>query len=127
MGRCSFDATSGTVRTTTSPSANWNHMKFMVFDAPAFSGGFEERYNAMKMLKFPAHVVLVEQIKCEGKEHLQCCWEDVERKKGEGLILKNWRSKYTPNGRSKFMCCKLKVCLGVVYWLNKSCVVIDIF
>ena len=35
--------------------------------------------------------------------------EEVEQMKGEGLVLKNWSSKYTPNGRSKFMCCKLKV------------------
>jgi len=108
MERGLFDSTSAIVRTTSS-LANWDLIKFMVFDAPTFIGGFEERYEAMKMLKFPVHIVLVEQIKCEGKQHLQHCWDKVVKMKGEGLVLKNWKSKYTPNGRSKFMCCKLKV------------------
>jgi len=107
MGRCLFDTISRTVSTST--STNWDLMKFMVFDAPLFSGNFEQRYDAMKKLTFPAHIVLVKQVKCEGKEHLKDFWEEVEQMKGEGLVLKNWSSKYTPNGRSKFMCCKLKV------------------
>ena len=107
--RCLFDTTSGIVRTTTSPPTNWDRMRFMVFDAPLFSGSFEQRYDALKKLRFPTHIVLVEQVKCEGKQHLQRFWEEVETMKGEGIVLKNWKSRYTPNGRSKFVCCKLKV------------------
>ncbi|KAJ1029514.1 hypothetical protein NDA13_002761 [Ustilago tritici] len=60
-------------------SNEWNRIKFMIFDAPSMGS---------KPIK------LVKHIKCEGRDHLAELMKLVELKGGEGLMLRQPRSKY---------------------------------
>jgi DNA ligase 1 len=80
----------------------WNEIRFLVFDAPTASGGFEERLAflkdalARKELKFArAH----EHARCRDLEHLRGELARVESLGGEGLMLRQPGSKYVA-GRS---------------------------
>ena len=80
----------------------WNEVRYLVFDAPAASGGFEERLAFLKdaltgkTLKFArphAHA------RCKDLEHLSAELARIESLGGEGLMLRQPGSKYV-SGRS---------------------------
>ncbi|TNY21110.1 DNA ligase/mRNA capping enzyme [Rhodotorula diobovata] len=118
IGRDRFDETSGIVRSRLSP--RWADLRYMVFDIPSQgSKPFEARLAALDKL-FPganpetvtAHsaaelnpkeeggvVRVVEHEKCDGWEHLLNRLEEVKAKGGEGLMLREPKSKYV-NKRS---------------------------
>jgi DNA ligase-1 len=80
----------------------WKEVKFLVFDAPAATGGFEERLAflkdalARKRLNFAqSH----DHIRCQGVEHLKAELARIEALGGEGLMLRRPGSKYVA-GRS---------------------------
>ncbi len=80
----------------------WNEVRFLVFDAPAAAGGFEERLAllkdalARKELKFAR---LHEQARCQDLAHLRAELARIESLGGEGLMLRQPGSKYLA-GRS---------------------------
>jgi DNA ligase 1 len=80
----------------------WNEVKFLVFDAPAVSGTFEERLAflkdalAKKSLKFARPH---EHALCRGVDNLRAELARVEALGGEGLMLRQPGSKYVA-GRS---------------------------
>ncbi|KAJ1027261.1 hypothetical protein NDA18_003270 [Ustilago nuda] len=87
-------------------SNEWNKIKFMIFDAPSMgSKPVEERWAEIEKrfgssdgididsLQGP-QIKLVKHIKCEGRDHLAELMKLVELKGGEGLMLRQPRSKY---------------------------------
>src|SRR5439155_24829264 len=80
----------------------WNEVKFLVFGAPAGSGGFEERLEfrkdalatgATKFARLHAHE------RCKNLDALRAELARVESVGGEGLMLRQPGSKYVA-GRS---------------------------
>ncbi len=80
----------------------WNEVKFLVFDAPAASGGFEERMSFLQdglargAAKFAR---LHAQERCKNLEALRAELARIEALGGEGLMLRQPGSKYVA-GRS---------------------------
>ncbi|GAA6002693.1 hypothetical protein JCM10207_007630 [Rhodosporidiobolus poonsookiae] len=130
LGRDRFDETSGIARRLNAGD-KWNEMRFMVFDIPSMADDpFETRLAALNKLfpTAPSHtatapsaasvapagpdvvdkqgegtVRVVEQEKCEGKEHLLRRLEEVKKLGGEGLMLREPASRYIPKRSSTLL------------------------
>ncbi len=98
-GRGQFARTLSIVRDQV-PSPEWQDLQFLVFDAPAVPGGVELRWAALQQWTFPSHVVLVAQERLANEQELHTRLDAMERKGGEGLVLRRPHSPYT-SGRSK--------------------------
>eukprot|EP01017_Pseudomicrothorax_dubius_P010904 TRINITY_DN13969_c0_g2_i2.p1 TRINITY_DN13969_c0_g2~~TRINITY_DN13969_c0_g2_i2.p1 ORF type:complete len:206 (-),score=34.96 TRINITY_DN13969_c0_g2_i2:370-987(-) len=75
----------------------WRRITYRVFDAPALDLPFEVRYRKLQevlgtigsqYLRLHPHVI------CQGKDHLREELEKVEQVGGEGLMLRDPKSKY---------------------------------
>jgi DNA ligase-1 len=80
----------------------WKEVRFLVFDAPAATGNFEERLaflkDALARKKLP-YARPHEHARCENVAHLRAELTRVESLGGEGLMLRQPGSKYVA-GRS---------------------------
>jgi DNA ligase-1 len=77
-------------------SQHWKDVRYVIFDAPDHEGTFEERMGFMKE-GFAAsleYASVLEHALCEGVEHLRAELERIEGLGGEGLMLREARSKY---------------------------------
>jgi DNA ligase 1 len=95
-GRGRFEEALSVVRAR-EPGSGWASMRYMVFDAPAHNGTFEERmaaFEAWSSRQPPSWVLPVAQIRCEGPEHLQTFLMQIERGGGEGAMLRAPGSPY---------------------------------
>jgi len=101
VGRKMFQRTTSIVR---SGAANheWRSVQYVVFDAPNAKGTFEDRqHHAQKVLTKAGapHARWHDHVLCEGFDHLRDELARVESLGGEGLMLRQPRSKYVA-GRS---------------------------
>ncbi|SNX83078.1 related to DNA ligase [Melanopsichium pennsylvanicum] len=87
-------------------SNEWHNIKFMIFDAPSIGSRpveerwaeIEERFGStdgldIDLLEGP-QIKLVKHIRCEGRDHMIELMKSVELKGGEGLMLRQPKSKY---------------------------------
>ncbi|ESO87803.1 hypothetical protein LOTGIDRAFT_234827 [Lottia gigantea] len=83
---------------------DWKKVKYHVFDAPNLEKKpFEERYSSLREFfdaESPQYAVLCEQTKCKGKEHIQEEMKKILKLHGEGLMIRQPKSKYE-RSRSK--------------------------
>jgi DNA ligase-1 len=83
-------------------SEHWKQLRYLVFDAPAAGGKFEERVQVLAET-LPAgrapHAALVEHTVCRGVDHLREHLAAIEQLGGEGLMLREPASLYEA-GRS---------------------------
>ena len=89
--------------------ANWAKIKFMVFDAPLVKGGFSTRVKVIEeqIAAMPNTVcVALKQIKCTDKDQLGVLMDSILGVKGEGVMLKDPKSKY--EGRRSYSLLKVK-------------------
>jgi DNA ligase-1 len=80
----------------------WQEVCFLVFDAPAVDTGFEERLEFLRSCLAhhqPPYARLHAHLVCRGVGHLQQQLAHVEAQGGEGLMLRQPRSRYVA-GRS---------------------------
>ncbi len=100
IGRKQFQRTVGTVRRQDQP-ASWADVRFVVFDAPAHPGPFEDRLALLQATVVGAaqYATLLDHAVCTGVEHLKQELARVEALGGEGLMLRRPGSKYEA-GRS---------------------------
>jgi DNA ligase-1 len=81
---------------------HWKQLRYLVFDAPAAGGKFEERLQVLAET-LPAgrspHAALVEHTICRGVDHLREHLAAIEQLGGEGLMLREPASLYEA-GRS---------------------------
>jgi DNA ligase-1 len=96
VGRKQFNRTVSIVR---SIGSDWRPVKFVVFDAPDQSGGFEERMAFLQNLKLPSHAEVTPQTRATSNEHVLKCLAAVEKEGAEGLMLRQPGSSYEA-GRS---------------------------
>ncbi len=99
-GRKLFQRTVGIVKRQ-DQSPLWKDLLYVVFDAPAHPGPFEERMDLLKSaLDGKTEYARVhEQFRCTGLDHLKSELSRVEALGGEGLMARQPRSKYEA-GRS---------------------------
>jgi DNA ligase-1 len=109
--RGKFDRTISIVKTQNMEnqlSERWNaEVKYHIFDIPSLKDlTFEERMEKLKEL-FPhnkyAHIEVVEQTLCKGKEHLDVQLKHLESSNGEGLMLRKPNSKYVGSRSSSLL------------------------
>jgi DNA ligase-1 len=101
IGRKQFNRTSGLARRSDKPD-EWRTMRYVVFDAPTQAVDFEDRLafvSDLMRLRHPPFAQALEQQRCQGLDHLQAELARVEALGGEGLMLRQPRSKYAA-GRS---------------------------
>ena len=101
VGRKQFQRTTSIVRSG-AQSDEWKQVTYVVFDAPEAKGGFEDRIaHIAKVMKRaePPHARALDHIVCEGMDHLREELVRVEALGGEGLMLRQPKSKYAV-GRS---------------------------
>jgi DNA ligase-1 len=102
LGRGKFQEAISTVRKMAPTDARWAQIRFMVFDAPEVSGGFEVRMVRLKAIVDAAcekagrncPLVFVEQEKCTGADHLRRHHARIASQGGEGVMLRRPKSAY---------------------------------
>jgi DNA ligase 1 len=102
LGRGQFDAVSGIVRKTLPIDAEWQQVKYMVFELPQDKAKFAERVVTLRAVvqeaAFP-QLQAVEQFNIANRATLQARLDDVVQSGGEGLMLHLANSLVT-TGRS---------------------------
>jgi DNA ligase 1 len=102
MGRKLFQKTVSLVRRQ---KDEWKDVYYLVFDAPAFNGTFEQRQDRLTKLftttlKDSDTVFPVTQTVCAGVDHLKEYLAGITSNGGEGVMLRQPGSKYEA-GRSR--------------------------
>lgn len=79
------------------PSKYWENLTYNIFEVPNTKGDFFKRLDKAKFW-FKTHpnkyVKIIKQIKIEDENHLNFYLEDIIKKKGEGLIIKDPTKDY---------------------------------
>jgi DNA ligase-1 len=109
--RGKFDRTISIVKTQNMEkqlSERWNaEVKYYIFDIPSLKDlPFEERMEKLKELFPPnkyAHIEVVEQTLCKGKDHLDEQLKNMEASNGEGLMLRKSNSLYIGSRSSSLL------------------------
>lgn len=74
------------------PTENWRQITYNVFEVPEMSGDFIARLDEAREWfdRHPtAHVRIIEQVLCDGPDHLAVFLEHIEALGGEGVIVKD--------------------------------------
>ena len=102
LGRGQFDTLSGMVRKAKPLDAEWQQVKYMVFELPQDKAKFAERVVTLKAVvqeaAFP-QLQVVEQFNIANRATLQAKLDDVVQSGGEGLML-HLASSLVTTGRS---------------------------
>ena len=98
LDRKSFQKTTAIVRRQ-DKSDHWKQIRFLIFDAPAHGGPFEERVKLLQSLAKHAYASVHAHIVCNGVAHLKEELARIEALGGEGLMLRQPGSAYVA-GRS---------------------------
>ena len=96
LQRKSFQQTVSIVRRH-DQSDHWRQIAFVVFDAPAAEGPFEERQACLAAIiqeHRPPYARVLPQERCRGAGHLQTELTRIEALGGEGLMLRQPASRY---------------------------------
>ena len=90
LARGKFDALSGIVRKLQPVDAEWQQIKYMVFELPAGSGTFAQRSDELKALVQKSNwpqLQWIEQFKLPTEQALQAKLKQITAQGGEGLML----------------------------------------
>jgi len=98
LARKSFQKTTAIVRRQ-DKSDHWKQIKFLIFDAPAHGGPFEERIKLIEELPAHPYAMAHPHVLCKGINHLKEELVRVEALGAEGLMLRQPKSLYVA-GRS---------------------------
>ena len=96
VGRKMFQKTTSIVRSGAA-GHEWRSVSFVIFDAPNAKGTFEERIAHAKKVITKAqapHARVLDHVACAGIDHLREELSRVEALGGEGLMLRQPKSKY---------------------------------
>lgn len=102
LARGQFDMLSGIVRKLQPIDAEWQQVKYMVFDLPQDKAKFAERYVKLKSIVRDAglpQLQAIEQFNVANNATLQAKLDDVVQNGGEGLML-HLSSSLVTTGRS---------------------------
>jgi DNA ligase 1 len=99
LGRGRFQETTSLI----SQPEGWKQLRFMVFDAPAVNGPFEQRQAALVSMKFGPVVQVTQQIPCRGIAHIKQELLQEESLGGEGIMLRQPESSYETRRSSSLL------------------------
>lgn len=102
IGRGQFDLLSGTVRRQTPDDAEWQQVRYQVFEMPHAPGTFRERLHVLRNVVSEAGVPwlqAVEQFEVANRKALKAKLDEIVQAGGEGLMLHRADAFYT-TGRS---------------------------
>ena len=102
MGRRRFARVSGTVRRLQPDPADWQQVRYVLFDLPDMDAGFEQRFDALRRLVAASpspHLGLAEQTRIADHDALMAMLARVVASGGEGLMLHHAQAPYRA-GRS---------------------------
>jgi len=97
LGRQQFQKCVGVVRSSNIHNKIWPEITYQIFDIPSLDKPFEERIEFLKELFKnckSSNIVVVEHKKCEDQMELKRQLEVTEKIGGEGLMLRQPKSKY---------------------------------
>ena len=98
MGRGTFEKLMILLNSKDSNNDHWFNVGYYIFDLPASKDPYEIRMGQMQQLQlFSNHVQIVCGTKCCGNEHLQSFLSSIIEQGGEGLMVQNGQSLYSPN------------------------------
>ncbi|MGB5736610.1 MAG: DNA ligase [Thiohalocapsa sp.] len=102
MGRRSFAQVSGAVRRLQPELADWQRIRYALFDLPAMKGDFQQRLDELRRLVAASpspHLKLIDQTQVDDHDALMALLERVVAGGGEGLMLHHRQAPYRA-GRS---------------------------
>lgn len=109
IARGTFDTLSGIVRKTKPVDSEWQQVKYMVFELPAYenlaSRPFEQRSDQLQTVVQSANwpqLQVIEQFKVANRATLQAKLDDIVQGGGEGLVL-HLASAPVTSGRSQVL------------------------
>ena len=79
------------------PHSGWRQLTYNIFEVPNADGNLQKRLNLVDKSQY---LRVVKQIKVENREHLEKFLKSVEKKGGEGLVVRDATLPYY-TGRSK--------------------------
>lgn len=95
VGRNAFEAVVGIVRKKIPVDAEWQRLRYCVFDAPERGGGFEDRIAyCASILSGCAVAEVVEQTVCRSARHLREFFARLVAQGAEGIMLRRPGSGY---------------------------------
>lgn len=101
--RQAFEETLSIITKQSPNNAQWQKIRFMVFDLPKYQGMFSQRVTEMEQMADRYHstyLAFIKQFKVDSNEHLQQVFSGVIRRGGEGLMLHHQNALYK-SGRNK--------------------------
>jgi DNA ligase-1 len=73
------------------PHEAWENLTYNIFEVPDASGGLLERLGSVKVSKY---IKIIPQIKVQNKQHLDEFLKSVEKKGGEGVVVRDGSLDY---------------------------------
>ena len=84
------------------PSSEWKQIKHYIFEVPHAKGGLFERLAKVKA--YEGNIIkIIPQIKVKNKAHLQKFLEEIEKKGGEGIVVRDPNAPYIAKRTSKVL------------------------
>ena len=97
LGRNSFQQGVGIIRKKNPIDAEWQTIRYCVFDAPECKGGFEARIAFCAEILAGCEIAkVVEQTVCKNDTHLENVFAGLVALGAEGVMLRRPGSKYEP-------------------------------
>lgn len=97
------------------PSEQWRQIKHYIFEVPDAKGDLYERLEKVKPYK-NSSIKIIPQIKIKNKTHLQAFLKEIEKNRGEGVVVRDPNTPYINKRTNK--------ALKVKTFLDAECVVI---
>ena len=94
-----FENISSIVRDKT-PSKEWEEIKHYIFEVPNAKGGLFERLKKLKPYEGKT-IKIIKQIPIKNKKHLEAFLKEIEKKGGEGLVVRDPNAAYINKRTSK--------------------------
>lgn len=90
--RADFENISSIVRDTI-PSKKWQEIRYYIFEVPNVEGNLSVRLQKAKAFE-GKYLHVIEQIPIKNEKRLQKFLEEIESKKGEGVVVRNPKAPY---------------------------------
>lgn len=95
IGRNAFQHCVSVISKKTPIDAEWQPIRYCMFDAPEYKGGFEARIAfCAEILAGCGVAEVVEQMICKGDAHLQEFFSELVAQRAEGVMLRRPGSEY---------------------------------
>lgn len=91
-----FDNISGIVRKQT-PHEGWKQITYNIFEVPNQKGGLKQRLAVLQnyLDVHPSkYINIIKQFTCKDKNHLKAFLKEIEKKGGEGVVVRNPEALY---------------------------------